>query len=144
MVRTRATNSATISDEPSRVEAPMAPPPPNHSADNPTRSTLPTLSVVHRPHQVDRAAYEDIQSPYYINTADHPGLSLVTPVLSDKNFQPWKRDFKLSIGARNKTPFLEVSSPTEHSNTELNQCKHKNSNKQNEQPCTTKSGRAPK
>ncbi|KAF4355645.1 hypothetical protein F8388_013062 [Cannabis sativa] len=38
---------------------------------------------------------------------DHPGLSLVTPVLSAKNFQPWKRDFKLSIRARNKTPFLE-------------------------------------
>uniref|UniRef100_A0A803QRJ5 Retrotransposon Copia-like N-terminal domain-containing protein n=1 Tax=Cannabis sativa TaxID=3483 RepID=A0A803QRJ5_CANSA len=29
----------------------------------------------------------------------------------DRNFQPWQRDFKLSIGARNKTPFLDGSLP---------------------------------
>ncbi|KAM6589966.1 hypothetical protein CsatA_012571 [Cannabis sativa] len=106
MVRTRATSSATTSDNPSRVEAPMAPPPSTNSADNPPQTNQ-SIPALRRSTPVDRPAYEDIRSPYYISTADHPGLSLVTPVLSDKNFQSWKRDFKLSIGARNKTPFLE-------------------------------------
>uniref|UniRef100_A0A803PTH4 Retrotransposon Copia-like N-terminal domain-containing protein n=1 Tax=Cannabis sativa TaxID=3483 RepID=A0A803PTH4_CANSA len=59
----------------------------------------------------DRPAYEDVQSPYYLSTVDHPGLDLVTPILKDRNFQPWTQDFKLSIGARNKMPFLDGTLP---------------------------------
>uniref|UniRef100_A0A803PBA5 Uncharacterized protein n=1 Tax=Cannabis sativa TaxID=3483 RepID=A0A803PBA5_CANSA len=100
MVRTRATSLATISDDPSRVEAPMAPPPSTNSAENLSRAHLPPPPTVHRPNPVNRPAYEDVRSPYYRSTTDHPGLSHITPVLSNKKFQPWKRDFKLSIGAR--------------------------------------------
>ena len=89
MVRTRATSS-TDTDDP-RAASP--------------------LSDANRPVLHDRPAYEDVRSPYFLSTADHPGLALATPVLTDRNFQPWKRDFKLSIGARNKTPFLEGTLP---------------------------------
>uniref|UniRef100_A0A803QCA7 CCHC-type domain-containing protein n=1 Tax=Cannabis sativa TaxID=3483 RepID=A0A803QCA7_CANSA len=79
MVRTRASSCATTSDDPSRVEAPMAPPPSNTSADNPPQTTHQSFPILPRSTLIDRPAYEDIRSPYYITTADHPGLSLVTP-----------------------------------------------------------------
>ena len=81
MVRTRATSS-TDTDDP-RAASP--------------------LSDANRPVLHDRPAYEDVRSPYFLSTADHPGLALATPVLTDRNFQPWKRDFKLSIGANETT-----------------------------------------
>ncbi|XP_060972562.1 uncharacterized protein LOC133038428 [Cannabis sativa] len=107
MVRTRATSSATTTAVPLVVDAPMAPPPPpsTNSADNPPR--IEHSAPVPQSTPVDRPLYEDIRSPYYLSNSDHPSMALVTLVLTDRNFQPWKRDFKLSIGARNKTPFLE-------------------------------------
>uniref|UniRef100_A0A803PKB0 Reverse transcriptase domain-containing protein n=1 Tax=Cannabis sativa TaxID=3483 RepID=A0A803PKB0_CANSA len=93
------------------VDAPMAPPPPpsTNSADNPPR--IEHSAPVPQSTPVDRPLYEDIRSPYYLSNSDHPSMALVTLVLTDRNFQPWKRDFKLSIGARNKTPFLEGNGP---------------------------------
>ncbi|KAM6574178.1 hypothetical protein CsatA_022505 [Cannabis sativa] len=104
MVRTRATSSATTDGDIPTVDAhnPIAPPPSQTSAGV-NRSHAPA----NRSTTQDRPAYEDVRSPYYISSADHPGLALATPVLTDRNFHPWKRDFKLSIGARNKTPFLD-------------------------------------
>uniref|UniRef100_A0A803QGV1 Uncharacterized protein n=1 Tax=Cannabis sativa TaxID=3483 RepID=A0A803QGV1_CANSA len=92
MVRTRATSSATNYDDPSRVEAPTAPRPSTTSAHNPFLTNPLPSSVVHRPPPVERPAYEDVRLPYYLSTAEHPGMVLVTSVLTDKNFQPWKRD----------------------------------------------------
>uniref|UniRef100_A0A803NWD7 Retrotransposon Copia-like N-terminal domain-containing protein n=1 Tax=Cannabis sativa TaxID=3483 RepID=A0A803NWD7_CANSA len=69
---------------------------------------------------INRPAYEDIHSPYYLSNADHPGMVLATPILTDRNFQPWCRDFMISIGARNKTPFLEGTIPKPSSNDPLN------------------------
>uniref|UniRef100_A0A803PSF8 Reverse transcriptase Ty1/copia-type domain-containing protein n=1 Tax=Cannabis sativa TaxID=3483 RepID=A0A803PSF8_CANSA len=51
--------------------------------------------------------------------ADHPSLALATPILIDRNFQPWKRDFKLSIGTRNKILFLDGSFPQPSPNDPL-------------------------
>uniref|UniRef100_A0A803Q0S1 Retrotransposon Copia-like N-terminal domain-containing protein n=1 Tax=Cannabis sativa TaxID=3483 RepID=A0A803Q0S1_CANSA len=87
----------------------LAPPASQNSADLPPRVPVPAASN-HHVHG-DRPAYEDVQSPYYLSTADHPGLALVTPVLTYRNFQPWTRDFKLSIGARNKSSFLDGTLP---------------------------------
>ncbi|XP_060961850.1 uncharacterized protein LOC133032047 [Cannabis sativa] len=133
-VRTRATISATsTAHNPLVVDATVAPPPTNESADdlhphtdhapppnpveqipqeyihasrsNPVEQSSQEQIHVPRSNPVDRPPYEDIRSPYYLSNADHPGLVLATPILTDRNFQPWKRDFKISIGARNKTPF---------------------------------------
>uniref|UniRef100_A0A803PJM5 Retrotransposon Copia-like N-terminal domain-containing protein n=1 Tax=Cannabis sativa TaxID=3483 RepID=A0A803PJM5_CANSA len=59
----------------------------------------------------DRPTYEDVRSPYYPSIADHPGLALVTLVLTDRNFQPSTRDFKFSIGSRKKIYFLDGTLP---------------------------------
>uniref|UniRef100_A0A803PC10 Retrotransposon Copia-like N-terminal domain-containing protein n=1 Tax=Cannabis sativa TaxID=3483 RepID=A0A803PC10_CANSA len=112
MVRTRATGSrhsgrtppphtsSSIPDAPS-IETPTVPPAPNHHGE-----TLPqNLPAIPRP------AHEDSSSPYYLSSGDHPGLILVTLPLSDHNFQPWRRDFELYVGARNKT-FLKGTLPS--------------------------------
>ncbi|XP_060964620.1 uncharacterized protein LOC115718736 [Cannabis sativa] len=95
---------------------------PNHlqtSADNNNnRAQSPAPPPVQQT-QPDRPAYEDIRSPYYLSNADHPGLVLATRILTDRNFQPWRRDFKISIGARNKTPFLEGILPQPPPNDSL-------------------------
>ena len=46
-------------------------------------------------------------NPYFLGSGDHPGLVLVTPPLSDHNFQQWRRDFRLALGAKNKTGFID-------------------------------------
>ncbi|XP_030477949.1 uncharacterized protein LOC115694988 [Cannabis sativa] len=75
----------------------------------PPRVPVPAAATHHN--NGDRPTYEDVRSPYYLSTAYHPGLALVTPILTDRNFQPWTRDFKLSIGARNKTSFIDGTLP---------------------------------
>uniref|UniRef100_A0A803PTB3 Reverse transcriptase Ty1/copia-type domain-containing protein n=1 Tax=Cannabis sativa TaxID=3483 RepID=A0A803PTB3_CANSA len=114
MARTRTTILATTNDPPMVDATPLLPQ--QTSADNTTRTETPvpnsrSTAIDSRPPLHDRPAYEDVRSPYFLNNADHPGLVLATPVLTDRNFQPWQRDFKLSIGARNKTPFLDGSLP---------------------------------
>uniref|UniRef100_A0A803PHG1 Retrotransposon Copia-like N-terminal domain-containing protein n=1 Tax=Cannabis sativa TaxID=3483 RepID=A0A803PHG1_CANSA len=92
------------------VDASAAPPPPSKTSVGTLPCSAPPVPGP-RLDVIDRPAYEDIRSPYYLSNADHLGLALATPLLTDRNFQPWKRDFKLSIGARNKTPFLEGNLP---------------------------------
>uniref|UniRef100_A0A803NL20 Retrotransposon gag domain-containing protein n=1 Tax=Cannabis sativa TaxID=3483 RepID=A0A803NL20_CANSA len=77
MVRTRATSSATTSDYPSRVEAPIAPPPSNHSADNPSRTNLPPLSVLHHPNPVNRPAYEDLVMSWILHSVSPEIMSSI-------------------------------------------------------------------
>uniref|UniRef100_A0A803Q8Z3 Reverse transcriptase Ty1/copia-type domain-containing protein n=1 Tax=Cannabis sativa TaxID=3483 RepID=A0A803Q8Z3_CANSA len=110
MVRTRANSSATSINNPVD-EAPSnsAPPTFQNSTYIPPRVPVPAAATHHN--NGDRPAYEDVRSPYYLSTVDHPGLALVTPIFTDQNFQPRTRDFKLSIGARNKTPFLDDTLP---------------------------------
>uniref|UniRef100_A0A803PEA6 Retrotransposon Copia-like N-terminal domain-containing protein n=1 Tax=Cannabis sativa TaxID=3483 RepID=A0A803PEA6_CANSA len=113
MVRTRATGSRhshrTPPPHPSSsvpdalsIEMPIVPPATNH----PRKPLLQNHPPVHRP------AHEDNSNLYYLSSGDHPGLILVTPPLSDHNFQPWRRDFELSVGARNKTAFLKGTLPS--------------------------------
>uniref|UniRef100_A0A803PSX4 Retrotransposon Copia-like N-terminal domain-containing protein n=1 Tax=Cannabis sativa TaxID=3483 RepID=A0A803PSX4_CANSA len=111
MVRMRANFSATSTDlntnQVDDAHPNSAPPTSQNSADIPPRVPVPVVAT-HHVHG-DQPTYEDVRSPYYLSTVDHPELALVTPILIDRNFQPWTRDFKLFIGARNKMPFLDVS-----------------------------------
>ncbi|XP_062118740.1 uncharacterized protein LOC133832409 [Humulus lupulus] len=56
----------------------------------------------------DRSAHED---PYFLESVDHPGIILTSPLLVLQNFQSWRRDFKISIGAKNKFSFINGSLP---------------------------------
>ncbi|XP_062103733.1 uncharacterized protein LOC133814839 [Humulus lupulus] len=60
---------------------------------------------------IERLVHEDITSPYFLSNIDHPRLVLTSPPLTGKNFQAWRCDFKISIGAKNKTTFLTGALP---------------------------------
>ncbi|XP_062094092.1 uncharacterized protein LOC133800146 [Humulus lupulus] len=67
----------------------------------------------------DRPAQEDANNPYFMGTGDHPGLILASPPLKDTNFQQWARDFKLSVGVKNKIGFLTRTIPQPSSDHHL-------------------------
>ncbi|KAF4346654.1 hypothetical protein G4B88_009917 [Cannabis sativa] len=68
-------------------------------------------NTTQQPATQTRPVQEDSSSPYYLNSGDHPGLTLVSSSLSDKNFQPWRRNFELSVSARSKIGFLKGTLP---------------------------------
>uniref|UniRef100_A0A803QNN8 Retrotransposon Copia-like N-terminal domain-containing protein n=1 Tax=Cannabis sativa TaxID=3483 RepID=A0A803QNN8_CANSA len=59
----------------------------------------------------DRPAHEDLSSPYFLSTGDHPGLVLVSAPLTGPNFQSWRRAISMAFAAKNKTAFLDGSLP---------------------------------
>ncbi|KAM6550340.1 hypothetical protein CsatB_000148 [Cannabis sativa] len=103
MVRTRATISATSTNPVVDAPAPIDPQPSQTSADN-------------NNNQAQSPAPPPVQQT---QPDHHPGLVLASPILTDRNSQPWHRDFKISIGARNKTPFLEGTLPQPPPNDSL-------------------------
>uniref|UniRef100_A0A803NRL8 RNase H type-1 domain-containing protein n=1 Tax=Cannabis sativa TaxID=3483 RepID=A0A803NRL8_CANSA len=106
MARTRATGSRNSGQTPLPNTSSSIPAvPPNPPIIPPTSAVTGDIAPPHRP------VHEDSSSPYFLNSGDNPGLTLVTPLLSDKNFQSWRRDFELSVGARNKTVFLKGTLP---------------------------------
>uniref|UniRef100_A0A803PIP4 CCHC-type domain-containing protein n=1 Tax=Cannabis sativa TaxID=3483 RepID=A0A803PIP4_CANSA len=111
MPRTRAIGSRNSGQAPlpnnssSILDAPPNPP------IIPLASAITGDIVPPSPNATTRPVHEGSSSPYFLNSSDNPGLTLVTPLLSDKNFQSWRRDFELSVGARNKVVFLKGTLP---------------------------------
>ncbi|KAM6563406.1 hypothetical protein CsatB_023404 [Cannabis sativa] len=111
MPRTRAIGSRNSGQAPlpnnssSILDAPPNPP------IIPLASAITGDIVPPSPNATTRPVHEGSSSPYFLNSSDNPGLTLVTPLLSDKNFQSWRRDFELSVGARNKAVFLKGTLP---------------------------------
>ncbi|KAF4346691.1 hypothetical protein F8388_012397 [Cannabis sativa] len=103
MARTRATGSRNSGHNPPPISSSTIPDAPNN--EDPIIPPAPVITGEHSTTQNRsiRPPHEDSSSPYYLSSGDHPGLTLVTPPLSDLNFQAWRRDFELSVGARNKT-----------------------------------------
>ena len=50
-------------------------------------------------------------SPYFLHSADHPGLSLVADRLDGTNYNHWCSAMKISLDARNKLAFIDGSLP---------------------------------
>uniref|UniRef100_A0A803QE25 Retrotransposon Copia-like N-terminal domain-containing protein n=1 Tax=Cannabis sativa TaxID=3483 RepID=A0A803QE25_CANSA len=44
-----------------------------------------------------RSVVDDHSSPFFLSTGDHPGLVLVSIVLNDTNYQPWKRGITMAL-----------------------------------------------
>uniref|UniRef100_A0A803PC45 Retrotransposon Copia-like N-terminal domain-containing protein n=1 Tax=Cannabis sativa TaxID=3483 RepID=A0A803PC45_CANSA len=111
MARTRTTGSRNSSQTPLPNNSSSIPDaPPNPQIIPP--ASIPTGHITNpQPNVTTQLIHEDSSSPYFLNSGDHPGLTLVTHVLSNKNFQSWRRDFKLSVGAQNKTVFLKGTLP---------------------------------
>ncbi|XP_060974069.1 uncharacterized protein LOC133039240 [Cannabis sativa] len=56
---------------------------------------------------LDRLAHEDVSSPFFLSTANHPGLVLVSTVLNGANYQSWKRGITMALNAKNKSAFID-------------------------------------
>ncbi|XP_062073887.1 uncharacterized protein LOC133778075 [Humulus lupulus] len=121
MARTRATGLRSISivpplQEPSTAATDSSIPNPEAPSQEPPISRV-LSSPIHVSNRfssfpvLDRPAHENGSSPYFLGTRDHLGLVLASPPLTNKNFQQWIRDFKFSIRAKNKLPFINGSLP---------------------------------
>lgn len=80
----------------------VATPPPSPSMA--TTSSTPALSST-----------IDINHPYYLSSADHPGLSLVNELLTNSNYHHWSRSVQIALSAKLKLGFIDGSllQPTE-------------------------------
>ncbi|XP_062085347.1 uncharacterized protein LOC133791433 [Humulus lupulus] len=108
--RTSAPNAkAPVSKTPNIAATNAEAPPPRSSIVNGENPSSSNRFIALQ--KSERHVHEDITSPYFLSNGDHPGLVLAFPPLTDKNFQAWRRDFKISIGAKNKIAFLTRALP---------------------------------
>lgn len=52
---------------------------------------------------------QDVASPYFLNSSDHPGAILVSTPLNGDNYPTWKRSMKMALNAKNKLGFVDGS-----------------------------------
>lgn len=50
-------------------------------------------------------------SPFFLHSADHPGLSIVTHTLDGSNYNNWSIAMRMSLDAKNKLSFVDSSLP---------------------------------
>ncbi|XP_062086235.1 uncharacterized protein LOC133792349 [Humulus lupulus] len=120
MARPRIRTSAR---PPSSIVEDIAPPPPSSGGIPPTSSVNHTPLILigsvdtrvhHNPQtnpNLDINDHSAHENPYFLGSVDHPGIILTSPLLTEKKFQSWRRDFKISIGAKNKFAFINGSLP---------------------------------
>lgn len=48
----------------------------------------------------------DVASPYYLHSSDHPGALLVSTPLIGDNYPTWSRAMKIALNAKNKLGFV--------------------------------------
>jgi hypothetical protein len=48
----------------------------------------------------------DVSSPYFLHSANHPGVILVFILLNGDNYPTWKRAMKMTLNATNKLSFV--------------------------------------
>lgn len=65
-----------------------------HSASMATAAPSPTI---------------DINHPYFLSSSDHPGLALVTEVLTGENYHAWNRSIQIALSAKLKLGFIDGS-----------------------------------
>lgn len=56
-------------------------------------------------------SYDSIYSPFFLHSADHPGLTIVVHTLDGTNYNSWSIAMKISLEAKNKLSFVDGSLP---------------------------------
>ncbi|KAM6569332.1 hypothetical protein CsatB_017317 [Cannabis sativa] len=67
----------------------------------------------------DRTTIDNASSPFFLSSGDHPGLVLVSTVLTGVNYQSWKRGIMMALAAKNKIAFIDGSIPRPESGNTL-------------------------
>lgn len=62
---------------------------------------------------------DDVQNPYFLHSGDHPGLILVTHVLTGNNYNTWIRAMQMALNAKNKLGFVDGSIAQSHATDPL-------------------------
>lgn len=59
---------------------------------------------------------EDSSSPYFLHNGDHPGLNLVSNLLTGANYHTWRRAMLMALTTKNKVGFVDgtISRPMSH------------------------------
>lgn len=57
--------------------------------------------------QVNRVMSEDSLSPYFLQSGDHPGIILVSHLLTGSNYNTWSRAISMALTAKNKLGFVD-------------------------------------
>ncbi|KAG7536990.1 Integrase catalytic core [Arabidopsis suecica] len=78
------------------------------SASRSDRS-VPATSVNRLP--VDSDSIDSHHNPYYLQSGDHPGMSIVTEILTGDNYNSWLVTMQTSLEAKNKISFVDGSLP---------------------------------
>ena len=52
---------------------------------------------------------DNIHSPFFLHSGDHPGLALVSHVLTGPNYNTWSRAMVMALNAKNKLGFVDGS-----------------------------------
>lgn len=56
-------------------------------------------------------SYDSIHSPFFLHSADHPGLTIVVHTLDGTNYNSWSIAMRISLDAKNKLSFVDGSLP---------------------------------
>ncbi|XP_019081495.1 uncharacterized protein LOC109124173 [Vitis vinifera] len=57
--------------------------------------------------QSDQSFMENTNNPFFIHSGDHPGLVLVSHLLTGSNYNTWSRAMLMALNAKNKPRFVD-------------------------------------
>ena len=57
--------------------------------------------------QYDPSSMENTHSPFFLHNGDHPGLVLVSHILTGANYNTWSRAMLMALNAKNKLGFVD-------------------------------------
>lgn len=60
-------------------------------------------------HPMKMESYDSTHSPFFLHSADHPGLSIVAHTLDGSNYNSWSIAMRISLDAKNKLGFVDGS-----------------------------------
>uniref|UniRef100_A0A803Q9C5 Retrotransposon Copia-like N-terminal domain-containing protein n=1 Tax=Cannabis sativa TaxID=3483 RepID=A0A803Q9C5_CANSA len=79
-----------------------------HSSSDPLVGDLPQPSIpIRHPSTLNHLAHQDVSSPFFLTTADHPSLILVSTILNGANYQYWKQGIIIALTSKNKSTFVD-------------------------------------
>ncbi|KAH7575418.1 hypothetical protein JRO89_XS02G0104900 [Xanthoceras sorbifolium] len=56
---------------------------------------------------LDYSSIDNIHSPFFLHNGDHPGLALVSHILTGPNYNTWSRAMLMALNAKNKLGFVD-------------------------------------
>ena len=80
---------------------------------DPSHSVQPEIQAPHasQPSFSQNHAIDESLNPYLLHHSDHPGMQIVSQVLTSDNYNSWSRSIKIALSSKNKFGFVDGSLP---------------------------------